>query len=89
MYPADIYRFKVINVNKGTRTRRKGNNKDTSCYWQTIDVALAFFIVNCEHISHIFLLFLLLALSMRIPLSNDIERFPGGLYSLKVNRAKF
>ena len=37
-----------------------------------VDVALVFFVVNFEHFSHLFLVFLLLTLSIEIPYCNDI-----------------
>ena len=66
--PVGIYMFKVNNRN--TRTKCEICSKLTiktpeRCHWRRSDV----FIVNFEHISHLVLVFLLLALNMQLPAS--------------------
>ena len=66
IYPAGNYMFKVNNRN--TRTRCDICSKLTikipeRCHWGRSGI----FIVNFEHISHLFVVFLLLTLSMEMP----------------------
>ena len=57
-HPANIYLLKVINRNtrKKERNMFKVNNRNT----RTTSCRSGVFVVNFEHISHIFLVFLLL-----------------------------
>ena len=64
--PVGIYLFKVYNRNTGTRCKicSKLTIKTAERrQWRLSDV----FIVNCEHISHLVLVFLLLTLSKQMP----------------------
>ena len=76
LYPADNYMFKVNK--KNTRTRCEICSKLTiktpeRRHWRRFGV----FIVNFEHISHLVLMFLLLALSKKMSAVQPNQRLQG------------
>ena len=86
-YPAGIYMFNFIVIKKNTITKRKIRSKLTIKVPVVVDrqqlMSLWCFLLTLN-IFHIFLLvFLLLTLSMKLPYSNDIKRFPLGIYRPK------